>query len=1020
MTKRIQLRRDTTANWTSVDPVLAAAEVGVDLTTGQIKIGDGEASWTELSYYTSSNIDLSGYATESYVDDAVGSIVIPDVSNFITAEDLPEPVDLSGYALTTDIPDVSNFITVEDIPAIPADISDLTDTTNLLSGGIDSDPTQLLFEAGDDEDLVSHSAGFVEGAPVFQIRLNTHLSSEEQTVWGFDTDGTTEFPDAIKLRWAGDKSLAGTIGTGPGGFSLVGEPGKEFAIVLTDTEENSSFWSFSTDGTLNLPNDGELVFNRSGTEAGKIIPSTSTGGGLQVEAQSDFEIKVTQGEGEEVETAIWSFEAGGDLVFPDGSIQTTAYTGEGNSGSSDRLVNGELSVVLDEDGVVILPQGGTITEGVVTDNPTIELTPAMPEAESQKLVIKGGAGPTYTNEENGIEIATYTLTVTSGQLANFDVFAPTYEGETFYWWVDLYSPGEQFTPDNGEITITDGYANIQFTVNDDTVPLKIYVADALYNAYANNKGAVSVTVNGEPQEPEDSYHLHLTTGDLQETSVILGTDEHNVRTKINGSVELTSADYDNQNTYRLNFKNNVLRISSTAEPDEEDLFIKAEDDLYLDALGDDVFVRANDDIRLRTGYDFESSDYNWQFRFTDSGEQIIYNDQDGFDYGRITPNLFDEGVRGLTLEGENQLRLRVANSGSELILNSDGGLIFPDGDIQTTAYAGNNGRLMFIDTNRTGDYTENGSADKPFKTFTAAIEAVAELNPNGTVPYTFVLMGCGINETVDFSSRNFNFITISTTCRSVFNQPVTFGNSALKQLTIRNVEFGDTFTITGDGTADQLNNVSIYNASFSGVVNITATNATAFYEAAFFGAVNFTNLSYLYINGAQFNADWTITADSDGVIPSRGINPGTGGSIAIVFGTIANNVIFVKGGTAACVFQPHMTRLGRTTETYTVPAGWTVAAYSTVFRGNWVNNGSFGLRNSSTDNRVKGTAAAVAGIIGGDRVIAKLAPATSKGVEGDRQGMIAADSTYYYVCTADWTDGVADIWSRNPLASGTW
>jgi hypothetical protein len=139
-----------------------------------------------------------------------------------------------------------------------------------------------------------------------------------------------------------------------------------------------------------------------------------------------------------------------------------------------------------------------------------------------------------------------------------------------------------------------------------------------------------------------------------------------------------------------------------------------------------------------------------------------------------------------------------------------------------------------------------------------------------------------------------------------------------------------------------------------------------------------------------------------------------------VFSVIANNVIFVKGGTAAYVFQPHMSRMGRTTETYTVPAGWTVAAYSTVFRGNWVNNGSFGLRNSSTDNRVKGTAAAVAGIIGGDRVIAKLAPATSKGVEGDRQGMIAADSTYYYVCTADWTDGVADIWSRNPLASGTW
>jgi hypothetical protein len=90
-----------------------------------------------------------------------------------------------------------------------------------------------------------------------------------------------------------------------------------------------------------------------------------------------------------------------------------------------------------------------------------------------------------------------------------------------------------------------------------------------------------------------------------------------------------------------------------------------------------------------------------------------------------------------------------------------------------------------------------------------------------------------------------------------------------------------------------------------------------------------------------------------------------------------------------------------------------------VFRGNWVNNGSLGLRNTSTDNRVKGTAAAVAGIIGGDRVIAKLAPATSKGVEGDRQGMIAADANYLYVCVADWTDGVANIWSRTAISAST-
>jgi hypothetical protein len=51
MADLIQLRRDTTANWESVDPVLASGEIGIDLTTGQFKIGDGTSAWTALTYY---------------------------------------------------------------------------------------------------------------------------------------------------------------------------------------------------------------------------------------------------------------------------------------------------------------------------------------------------------------------------------------------------------------------------------------------------------------------------------------------------------------------------------------------------------------------------------------------------------------------------------------------------------------------------------------------------------------------------------------------------------------------------------------------------------------------------------------------------------------------------------------------------------------------------------------------------------------------------------------------------------
>lgn len=47
---RIQLRRDTAANWTSANPVLAAGELALETDTGQFKVGTGVATWTALSY----------------------------------------------------------------------------------------------------------------------------------------------------------------------------------------------------------------------------------------------------------------------------------------------------------------------------------------------------------------------------------------------------------------------------------------------------------------------------------------------------------------------------------------------------------------------------------------------------------------------------------------------------------------------------------------------------------------------------------------------------------------------------------------------------------------------------------------------------------------------------------------------------------------------------------------------------------------------------------------------------------
>lgn len=46
----IQKRRDSAANWTSVNPVLSAGEDGLETDTGKLKTGDGVSDWNSLAY----------------------------------------------------------------------------------------------------------------------------------------------------------------------------------------------------------------------------------------------------------------------------------------------------------------------------------------------------------------------------------------------------------------------------------------------------------------------------------------------------------------------------------------------------------------------------------------------------------------------------------------------------------------------------------------------------------------------------------------------------------------------------------------------------------------------------------------------------------------------------------------------------------------------------------------------------------------------------------------------------------
>lgn len=74
--KKMKQRRDTAANWTSVNPVLAAGEIGYETDTNKFKIGDGVSAWTAITNYFeagASGIGGSTGATDNAILRASGT-----------------------------------------------------------------------------------------------------------------------------------------------------------------------------------------------------------------------------------------------------------------------------------------------------------------------------------------------------------------------------------------------------------------------------------------------------------------------------------------------------------------------------------------------------------------------------------------------------------------------------------------------------------------------------------------------------------------------------------------------------------------------------------------------------------------------------------------------------------------------------------------------------------------------------------------------------------------------------------
>ena len=82
---RIQLRNDTAENWTTKNPLLLKGEMGVEIDTRKIKIGNGTDRWTALEY---SGVD----------EDTIKGIIDNNRDNFTPVEATKEESDTQALA----------------------------------------------------------------------------------------------------------------------------------------------------------------------------------------------------------------------------------------------------------------------------------------------------------------------------------------------------------------------------------------------------------------------------------------------------------------------------------------------------------------------------------------------------------------------------------------------------------------------------------------------------------------------------------------------------------------------------------------------------------------------------------------------------------------------------------------------------------------------------------------------------------------------------------------------------------
>jgi hypothetical protein len=429
---RIQLRRDTAANWSSVNPILGNGEMGVETDTLKIKVGNGTSTWSarpyinvlpseleELAQDSVNSVLIAGIGIDKVYDDANNTLTL-DIDSTVTTNSGTQT--LTNKTLTSPVINTPTGITKSDVGL--ANVDNTTDANKPISTA-----TQTAFDlkapiaSPTFTGTVTIPTGAIITLPVINnVRLGYTSTSTAAGTTTLTVDsnaqqrftGTSSQNVALPLvstlvlgqSFYIDNNSSGNVNVNSSGGNLVAQlPGGTAAsftcVSLTGTTATS--WRATFQAFSSVTGTGSNVLANSPTFTGTVAGITSTMVGLgNVDNTSDANkpISTATQTSLDLKAPLASPTFTGAVTLPNGTI-TSAMIADSTIVDTDISASAAIALSkLATDPLARANHTGQQTASTISD---------FNEAAQDAIGNVVGSGLTYSDASGAISVDLTTI-----------------------------------------------------------------------------------------------------------------------------------------------------------------------------------------------------------------------------------------------------------------------------------------------------------------------------------------------------------------------------------------------------------------------------------------------------------------------------------------------------------------------------------------------------------------------------------------------------------------------------------